>query len=338
MLFTVSTVKDSLSNVRRFVTGNLASGIDYMFVFLDADSPESQDFLESDSHVTCVRTDKTWWLGDRPASLNDRQSANANFVKTLLTNFVWADWLFHIDSDEVVHLDRPRLEELPYEIGNVRLAPLEGVSRRQWKGEVTNFKRLLEKDDLMLLKVLGVIARPNNNAYFHGHTIGKPGLRPRLDRWLGIHRVVDAERNTVDAYRADWLQVLHYESVSADEFVRKWTSIIASGPTVQVHPSREPMAHALRALARKGLSEKQARTYFTRIFERAIEDDFETLQDLNLLEVVDPHVVRYQPREFPPGARDHMNRVLVRLATESKDTFSPPRTEEAMAALDRARA
>ena len=338
MLFTVSTVKDSLPNVQRFVTRNLDAGIDHLFVFLDAESPDCQDFLEPHPHVTCVRTDETWWHGDRPPLLNHRQLTNANFVKALLTSFAWADWVFHIDSDEVVHIDRDRLENLPREIGAVRLTPLEGVSRKQWNGEVTHFKRLLGKDDLVLLKALRVIDRPRNKSYFRGHLMGKSGLRPRLDRWLGVHWVIDAKHNRVESLKADWLQVLHYESVSGEEFVRKWTSLVTSGPAVGVREAREPMVRAVRTLAGKDLNEKQARAYLMRIFELDIEDDFETLQELDLLEVLDPTSVRYQPRPFPAGAREQMNQVFLRLASESKDIFRPGRAGKARAALVRARA
>jgi hypothetical protein len=113
MLFTASTVKDTLPNVRRFVAGNLAGGVDHLFVFLDAADPDVRGFLDGHPHVTCVRTDKSWWHGERPDQLNVRQRINANVVKALLSVVDGADWLFHIDADEIAQIDRAALARVP---------------------------------------------------------------------------------------------------------------------------------------------------------------------------------------------------------------------------------
>ncbi len=60
MLFTASTVKDTLPNLRRFVTGNLAGGADHLVVFVDdpdGTDPEAVAFLAEHDGVTCVLTD-----------------------------------------------------------------------------------------------------------------------------------------------------------------------------------------------------------------------------------------------------------------------------------------
>lgn len=228
MLFTASTVKDTLPNIQRFVTGNLAGGVDHLFVFLDAGDPEARAWLDEHPHVTCVRTDKSWWHGERPAELNVRQRINANLVKALLSGFDWADWIFHVDADEIVQIDRSVLAAVPQETRVVRLAPLEAVSRKSWDGDPTWFKRLLGKDDLILLQTLGVLDRPSNGAYFHGHVDGKSGVRPALDLWLTLHHGVDADRKELASFEDDRLRLLHYESFSGEDFVRKWTSILAA--------------------------------------------------------------------------------------------------------------
>ena len=73
-----------------------------------------------------------------------RQRINANLVKAVLSTFDWAEWLFHIDADEIVQLDREVLRALPAGTRVVRLAPLEAVSRRQWDDDPTWFKRSCE--------------------------------------------------------------------------------------------------------------------------------------------------------------------------------------------------
>ena len=84
------------------------------------------------------------------------------------------------------------------------------------------FKRQLDYEDLCLLTILGVITGPANGRYFNGHTSGKPGLRPNLDLSLRIHGVLDCNDTKLEHYEADSLHVLHYESYSGEEFVRKW--------------------------------------------------------------------------------------------------------------------
>ena len=139
LVVTASTVKDTLPNLERYVDGNLAGGADHLFLFLDApDDPataEVRGFLDAHPHVTCVVTDDAWWVDKRPEQLNTRQRINANVVKALLSRVDWADWVFHIDADEVVQIDRAVLGRVPAATRAVKLAPLEAVSRWQWDGD-----------------------------------------------------------------------------------------------------------------------------------------------------------------------------------------------------------
>ncbi|HEU4811772.1 MAG TPA: glycosyltransferase family 2 protein [Nocardioides sp.] len=321
MLVTASTIKDTLPNVRRFVTGNLAGGADHMFVFLDTADPEVCEYLDRHPHVTCVLTETSWWRGERPELLNVRQRINANVVKALLSTIPGVDWVFHVDADEIIQVDRAVLDTVPADTRVVKLETLEAVSRKSWDGDPTWFKRLLGKDDLTLLRALGVLARSSNGAYFHGHVEGKVGVRPALDVWLALHRGLDAAREELPAFEHEALRVLHYESFSVEEFVRKWTSILEAGPVAHFRPAREPTAVALRALMSKGLSEEQAAPYLMRIFEHTTEDDFETLRDLGLLVEVDPQRGTHQPAVFP--ALEEVRGLLERVATEPKLAFHP---------------
>ena len=333
MLVTVSTVKDTLSNLERFVAGNLAGGVDHLVVFLDAEDAEVRGFLDRHPHVTCVPADDTWWQGDRPAALNVRQRINANVVKAMLTTVDWAEWVFHVDADEIVQVDRSVLASAPADARVVRLAPLEAVSRQHWDADPTWFKRLLGKDDLTLLQTLGVIDRPANGALFHGHVDGKSGIRPTLDLWLTLHQGVDAEGTELERWSHESLSVLHYESFSGEDFVRKWTSILAAGPRANFRPAREPTAVALQTLLGKGLEEERLAAYLMRIFERTTEDDFETLHDLGLLVRVDPREGTHVPAPLPPGGREQLDEVLTRLTGAPKRPFHPGQPAAAVAAL-----
>ncbi len=326
MIISASTVKDTLPNMQRFVTGNLAGGIDHLVVFLDAgeaDSPGVRAWLEQQAQVTCIRTDKSWWHGERPAELNVRQRINANVVKAVASTVESVEWVFHLDADEIAQLDRAVLAAVPDETQVVTLAPLEAVSRQQWEGDPTWFKRKLTKPELTLLETLGVIDRAHNGAYFHGHVDGKSGVRPGTDRWLTLHHGVDSAGEELPTFKDPALSLLHYESYSGEDFVRKWTSILSAGPMANFRPGREPTAVALRALLGLGLSEEEAAPFFRRIFERTTQDDFETLRDLRLLVEVDPLLGSHQPAAWPEGQEQRFADVMRAVAGVSKRPFHP---------------
>jgi hypothetical protein len=328
----LATVLDTLPHVQRFVRGNLAGGIDHVFVVLDApDAPgqaEVRAWLEAERHVTCIAADEAWWAGDRPGQLNVRQRINVNLLKQVLSGFDWAEWLFHIDGDEIVQVDRAVLDAVPADVSAVNLAPLEAVSRMHWDEEPTWFKTVLGDDDLALLHTLGVIDRPINGSYFHGHVEGKSGIRPGVAGWLTLHRATDAKREPLEVFRHEALRVLHYESYSGEDFVRKWTAMVASGSTASFRPARGNTAVALRALIGKNLGEEKARVYLMRLFERTTEDDFETLRDLGLLVEVDPRRGGHTPRAFPEGGQESMLAALDALRAEPKRQFHPAQARE----------
>lgn len=321
MILTVSTVKDTRANVERFVAGNLAGGVDHMVVLLDGPDPEVETWLAAHEHVTHVVADAAWW-GERPDDLNDRQRIGANLVKALCTELPGVEWIFHIDADEICQIDRSVLAAVPAEYDAVRLKPLEAVSRKHWDAHPTWFKRLLGERDLKLLEVLGVIAKPANGQLFHGHVEGKTAVRPRLDRWLTIHRTVDEKRDEVPHYEAKGLRVLHYESWSGEDFVRKWSAIIGAGPQISLRPVRERTKAAVQALAGKQLSPEVREKYLMRIFEQTTEDDFETLRDLGLLVEVDPTQGTHRPASLGTDDRARLEQLLAAAAGHDKQPFN----------------
>jgi hypothetical protein len=333
MLFTVSTVKDTVPGLKQFVARNLAGGVDHLFLFVDDARPRVTAALNRQSHVTAIATGEAWWQGKRPRQLNARQRINANVVKALLAVDAGPDdWLFHIDADEALQVDRAALAALPPEVSVVRAPPLEAVSRKKWPGgQVTHFKRMLQPDELVLLHVLGVIDEPANGRYFHGHLEGKSGLRPTLDRWVTLHGVHDVDQRPVPpAAETEVARLLHYESWSGEEFVRKWTNILESGTKVSFRPGREPTAVALRTLIAADLPERKLRDYLLRVFERTTEDDFDTLLDLGLLEKVDPLAGKHRPEEMGPDREAGIKAMLEAIEPENKWPFHTGRTSRGM--------
>jgi hypothetical protein len=327
MKFAVSTVKDTPANVEKFVSRNLAGGIDHLVVFLDdpadPETPGIRAALDADEHVTCVVADEAWWGAKRPERLNVRQRIHANLVKALLTTVDSAEWVFHIDADEVVRLDPQALAQVPANCPAVQLATLEAVSQESWPEDPQMFKRLLDAPDLTLLHVLGVIDRPHNGAYFHGHVDGKSGVRPATDVWLTLHRAIDDSGTEVQVHRDDRLRVLHYESYSGEDFIRKWTALLGAGPLASFRAGREPTAVALQALVSRGLTPEQARPLLMRIYRATTEDDLETLQTLGLLEHVDPASALTTPASMTDAERAWLRTLLDRAAGRPKKAFHP---------------
>jgi hypothetical protein len=306
MLVTASTILDTPANVRRFVADNLAMGVDHMVVFLDdpraPDQDQVADELSRHRHVTCVPTGRDWWAGDRPQGLNVRQRINVNLALELLADMAWAQWVFHVDGDEVVALDREVLAAVPADVNAVWLTPLECVSQFGATERPRLFKRLLDDDDLNLLHTLGVLAIPTNSAYFHGHVLGKSGVRPGSGLRLTLHHAVTSSGDRVPRHRDPRLRVLHHDAVSGEEFVRKWTALIGAGPA-RFRKDRAPTVNALRTLTGKDIPAPIAEKYLRRIYEATTEDDVTTLQELGLLEEVDPGLGTYSPEPLSDGDR-----------------------------------
>ncbi|MBE7323483.1 glycosyltransferase family 2 protein [Nocardioides sp. Y6] len=310
MRFSVSTVKDTADNVDFFVRANLASGIDHMFVLLDAPSQPGQDevaeMLGAHRNVTCLRAGRSWWVSGRPSKLNVRQRINANWVRELLAPLDFAEWLFHIDGDEVVRIDDDALAAVPAEASTVALRPLESVSELEPESpRPTRFKRLLDEEELNLLHVLGVVDEPSNQHYFHGHVLGKVGVRPSAPVALALHNAIATDGHPVHLHADERLSLLHYDAVSGAQFVRKWEALATAGEP-RFRASRMPAARALTLLVNSDLAPEVRADYLRRIYESTVADDIATLSDLGLLVDVDPLASPRTPTKFPAGGRKAM--------------------------------
>lgn len=324
MIVTVSTVKDHLPNVQRFVEGNLDGGVDHMVVLLDARAPQVKAWLDSRPEVTALVTDETWWRGQRPALLNRRQNVNANLVRHVLGSLGWAEWLFHVDADEVLQLDRSQLAGIPAREPAVSAPPLEVVSVAEPQGHPELFKRLLTDGELHLVTALGLLAEPTNSRYFRSHIAGKVGIRPDADLWLGIHKATDASGRRLRLVRRPGVEMLHYEAFSREDFVRKWVAMVGSGPRVNFGTHRLGLATALRTLVEMELDEETRSRYLARFYDRHMADPVEDLGALGLLERR-PHLSRgHRPTPLGPERRDALRAALEAWRTQDKRQFVPP--------------
>ena len=320
LVCTVSTVKDSLANVGDFVTRNLSAGADHMFIFLDEPAVEIEEYLAGVPQVTVVTTDDAYWQGRRPQSVNPRQIINANLVNCALTAVPAVRWLFHLDGDEALHIDRDHLLSLGDESRVVRLDTLEAVSQPRWDGPVTHFKRQLDHDELCLLAALGVIEEPEPLEYFRGH-LKKPGMRPSLDLILRIHHVEPRQGRPLKAHSSERLQLLHYESHSSEEFARKWLTHLDNGKPHH-RGKRDWLRNAVRSVTTNpALDEAQKHDYLVRLHLRTAADDLERLDSLGFLVRPDESRQRYLPTELPADDRTTVAALMHRLCAADKSYF-----------------
>jgi hypothetical protein len=326
LVCTVSTVRDTPANVVRFVDRNLAAGVDQMFLFLEGSREEAKEIShaleEFSGHVTATRVGPHYWNPQRPPGLNQRQVTNAGFVNCLLAPFPAAHLLFHIDGDECLDIDRDHLLALAPDVPGVRLRTREAVSRLVWDDEVDVFKRQLDHEELCLLTVLGVISGPTNGHYFHGHLAGKPGLRPNVDLRLRIHKVLDFDDVEIEPYEDDSLHVLHYESFSGEEFVRKWLAHLSSGPTPKFSAYKDQLRAAVTAVLRSPvLTEGEKQDLLHELYRRRVEDDLPTLDRLGLLVRLDPARHSHSPRRFSQQDARAVRRLFALLRRCDKRSF-----------------
>ena len=327
LVCTVTTLWDSLANVQSFVSRNLAAGADHMFIFLDASAPDVREFLESLDTVTVVRTGKGFWQGRRSRSLNGRQLANANFASYLLSPFDNVRWLFHLDGDESLHIDRDELLAASRPAcPAVRLEVLESVSKAHWDGPVDKFKRTPTPDELDQLTGLGAISSPDLRSYFHGYARGKVGLRPTLDLRLGIHDVWDRDGNRVETVSSPGWNVLHYDCWSSEEFMRKWASPM-SNRRANFSGKRERLRIAVNAvLEDTSLGDEERRRQLMDLYEATIADDVAALEEVGLLVTSRPELHGHQPQGLGDD-RDAVHRLLDHLAAVDKRHFQSPKPE-----------
>ena len=154
MITTVSTVKADPGDLLRWAERNLAAGVDRMVVFVDdvdsAAAARDGGWRRLAGVVELVHPDEWWGGRRRPGKLNVRQRINANATLAALRGAPDArdaDWLFHLDGDEVLHADVARLHALPADVehgginvGDRHLRPGAGEA----EGDVAGAARHIE--------------------------------------------------------------------------------------------------------------------------------------------------------------------------------------------------
>jgi len=321
LLFTATTIKDTAESIERFVRGNLRAGADHMLLFIEGDDAAAQaELFDQDPNVTAIPTDARYWQGARPERLNARQATNATLATTALAALPWAEWLFHIDGDENLHLDRSHLDSLPATVHAVRLRTLEAAS--DGSGDVRLFKQELPRRDLHELHARRLIDEPRNSVYLRGHLLGKPGARPSPFVRLGIHKVRTHHSADLVHHEHPSLCVLHYEAVTATAFIRKWRNLANAG--AMHSQSRRVLVERVRAILLDDTAkpaEKDAR--LRELYDSCGRDDVETLDHLGVLVTPDPTWHQHEPALMDTQQERTFRSVLDLLLDADKRSFNP---------------
>jgi hypothetical protein len=322
LVYTVSTCREPLNVIEQFVRRNLAAGADHLFIFLDEPDGVVGEFLNGNSNVTAIVADERYWGAKRPANINSRQKINANLIRVALAATGNADWLFHIDADETLQIDRSALDSLPTEVRGVRLWPLEAVStdRSGWEGR---YKRLLEPPELALLHMLGVIGQPKNSAYFHGHHIGKVGIRPSMDLSIEIHYARDAQGSNIPLESRPEFSHTHDASMTPDDFISHWTRHAMHSEQANFKPAARLLRDSFRAILDAPLTSAERRELMLELYRRTTADDVDLLHRLGYLINLDQCRFRAQPASHTPAQAARLGLLMDALLAENPNVFRP---------------
>ncbi len=327
----VSTVKASVETTERHVRRNLAAGADHLVLCVDDADPEVCARWAGDPYVTAVATDAAYWGGERSDRLARRQGINANLVNLALTLVPGARWLFSLDADECLHIDRSALLDLAPGKRVVRLTTMEAVSRTDADaGTPTDapvegtrrYKRQLSDEELEMLVVMGALSEASMGSYFRGHR-RKIGVRPDRRLRLFLHEVENPQGTKVPMHRdVARLRVLHDESPTLEEFVRKWSAHVEGGGFHQ-SPERRAIRDVFVALRENtAATADEVAAVHRRLYERVALDDVALLDALGFLEVPDAARHTHEPQPFSAEDQQRWEAALAAMCSVDKALLS----------------
>ena len=133
---------------------------------------------------------------------------------------------------------------------------------------------------------------------------------------------MDSTYTEIEPFEDDFLHLLHYESHSGEEFVRKWLAHLSSGPTPKFSAYKDQLRAAITAVLRSPvLTEAEKQDLLHELYRRRVEDDLPTLDRLGLLVRLDPARHNHSPRRFTPQDARAVRRLFGLLRRCDKRSF-----------------
>ncbi len=215
---TVTTLKESPENVKRFVAHHLAIGAQQIVLFFDDPEDPAAELVTHLDRVTVVLCDDEHWIDRRPAAHQKRQKINANiaYQSTKL------DWIIHLDADELIHarMDVARaLAVVPPSQQVVRLPVAESFAGTQrgrniFRYALPNSKKGREVGDRVYGEAYSIL-----DGGLLSHRAGKHFVRTgQPDMALSIHGPFQHGTRDEGELAKD-MTLLHLHSYDEDEWV-----------------------------------------------------------------------------------------------------------------------
>jgi len=240
------TVKMEHALLRRNVLYHHYLGVDEFYVYADDPADDTVDTVADLPFVHCRPTVPAEQYRGHPAfaryveqygQIASRQVLNT-FDAMIAARRAGADWLVHLDTDELLCLDteaarpghlRERLAEFPPDVEAAVFEPLEIAQTEQAYenvfAEATLFKRPIREIKRRVPDPASgrMVSIPS----YYGHVAGKSGVRLTADaRPLGPHRFGRMSDETrLPAATAG--SVLHYYAYSFEDFHKKFENMKA---------------------------------------------------------------------------------------------------------------
>ena len=212
------TVREPAVLVLANVVWHLETGASEVWVFLDDPDDPVGDLIAEMDRVLVVRCDAEWWAqhGARPVMQTGRQRVNATHAYGQ-TN---ADWMIHVDADELLWQHKPlgdelqhlsaidgyltfRMYERAYALGQPAPGIFDGVLRRAMgRGPAVSD---VVWGDLNVVSHEGLLA----------HNMGKPCVPVGRELQLSVHRAepLEGKAQLPHAHVAgSWL--VHYDGLT----------------------------------------------------------------------------------------------------------------------------
>jgi hypothetical protein len=143
----------------------------------------------------------------------------------------------------------------------------------------------------------------------------------------------------VEPLRREWLQVLHDESHTFEEFVRKWEALAGAGSFWQ-KPRRQQLGQQVMAVINDESLGAARRVELLRdLYRRHVADDVAALEELGLVTTPEPAWSAYSPEELTDTERATLAAVAPVLTAAPKrafDRLGPPAEQLLQQLHDRA--
>lgn len=296
---TGTMLRTSLDNTLRFVYYHLNLGVDHMFLYFDNKNDPAIETLECIPKVTCVRCDDAFWK-DIPHTftrdVHKRQSVCLMRAFRKVKAMPGFEWLFHIDSDELMYFPdglHETLSKTPNGANTFRLFPLEAVCENMYPEHAfedsTFFKRReLNKSVRDALEKRLKEKHPELfcNRLLRGHIYGKSAVRlSSCPQDITCHEPIFTDEVPKIEYYDPNSFILHYESNSFDDWKNKMDRWRVKDPAEQELTLR------MKALMPQIDKVKEAyNSYYGDDLTKALEDiycDFYCCTDDQKLDMLD---------------------------------------------------